>query len=156
MMSPLDENGGGSRADLERRQSERLVALLAEVLPRNRFWQAKFAEAGVSAADIRTPADLQRLSFTTKAELLGDQAAHAPYGTNVTYNLSAYSRLHQTSGTTGNPLRWLDTPQSWDWVLRCWEQLFGLMGLRQDDRLFFPFSFGPFLGFWAGFEGANR
>ena len=21
---------------------------------------------------------------------------------------------------------------------------------------FFPFSFGPFLGFWAGFEAANR
>jgi len=30
------------------------------------------------------------------------------------------------------------------------------MGLHRDDRLFFPFSFGPFLGFWAGFEGANR
>jgi phenylacetate-CoA ligase len=40
--------------------------------------------------------------------------------------------------------------------LETWRQLFGLMGLRRDDRLFFPFSFGPFLGFWAGFEGANR
>jgi phenylacetate-CoA ligase len=40
--------------------------------------------------------------------------------------------------------------------LENWRQLFGLMGLRPDDRLFFPFSFGPFLGFWAGFEGANR
>jgi phenylacetate-CoA ligase len=53
-------------------------------------------------------------------------------------------------------MRWLDTPASWNWVLECWRQLFGWMGLRPDDRLFFPFSFGPFLGFWAGFEGANR
>ena len=28
------------------------------------------------------------------------------------------------------------------------------MGLRRNDRLFFPFSFGPFLGFWLGFESA--
>jgi len=28
--------------------------------------------------------------------------------------------------------------------------------LRLDDRLVFPFSFGPFLGFWAAFEGAIR
>jgi phenylacetate-CoA ligase len=145
-----------SRTDLERQQSARLAALLAEVLPRNRFWRAKFAQAGVAPGAIRTPQDLQRLPFTSKAEILADQAAHPPYGTNLTYDLSRYSRLHQTSGTTGVPLRWLDTPQSWDAILGNWRQLFGLMGLRPDDRLFFPFSFGPFLGFWAGFEGANR
>ncbi|MGE5195029.1 MAG: phenylacetate--CoA ligase family protein [Deltaproteobacteria bacterium] len=145
-----------SRADLERYQSARLAALLAEILPRNRFWRAKFAAAGVTPADIQTPQDLRRLPFATKAEILADQAAHPPYGTNLTYDFSQYSRLHQTSGTTGVPLRWLDTPQSWEAILGNWRQLFGLMGLRRDDRLFFPFSFGPFLGFWAGFEGANR
>lgn len=31
-----------------------------------------------------------------------------------------------------------------------------LAGLQSWDRLFFPFSFGPFLGFWAAFEGALR
>jgi len=145
-----------SRAELKRRQSARLTALLAEVLPRNRFWQAKFAAVGLAAGDVRSADDLERLPFTTKAEILADQAAHPPYGTNLTYAAAEYTRLHQTSGTTGTPLRWLDTPRSWDWILGCWEQLFGLMGLQRDDRLFFPFSFGPFLGFWAGFEGANR
>ncbi len=130
--------------------------LLAEVLPRNRFWQSKFGAAGISAADINTLADLQKIPLTTKAEILADQAARPPYGTNLTYDVAGYSRLHQTSGTTGTPLRWLDTPASWVWILQTWRQLFGLMGLRRDDRLFFPFSFGPFLGFWAGFEGANR
>jgi phenylacetate-CoA ligase len=145
-----------SRADLERHQSARLAALLTEILPRNRFWQAKFAAAGVAAGDIRTPQDLCRLPYATKSEILGDQAAHPPYGSNLTYEVIRYSRLHQTSGTTGIPLRWLDTPQSWDTILGNWRQLFGLMGLHPEDRLFFPFSFGPFLGFWAGFEGANR
>ncbi len=144
-----------SRIDLERHQFNKLEKLLTELLPRNRFWQAKFAAAGLSARDIHGLQDLHRLPFTTKGDLLADQSAHPPYGTNLTYDAALYSRLHQTSGTTGNPLRWLDTPASWKWILRSWVQLFGLMGLRRDDRLFFPFSFGPFLGFWAGFEGAS-
>src|SRR5262249_32640011 len=90
------------------------------------------------------------------AELAADQLAGPPYGTNLTYPVARYSRLHQTSGTTGSPTRWLDTPQSWQKLLNSWEQLFAMMELQPKDRLFFAFSFGPFLGFWAGFEGANR
>lgn len=156
MSQPQTTTDIRSRAALVGYQFTHLAALLAEVLPRNRFWQAKFAAAGVDPLSIKTPQDLERLPFTTKAEILADQAAQPPYGTNLTYPPSQYSRLHQTSGTTGTPLRWLDTPQSWEVILGSWRQLFGLMGLRHDDRLFFPFSFGPFLGFWAGFEGANR
>jgi phenylacetate-CoA ligase len=65
-------------------------------------------------------------------------------------------RLHQTSGTTGRPLRWLDTADSWRWVLDCWEQIYRWMDVLADDVFAFPFSFGPFLGFWAAFEGACR
>lgn len=156
-MSAHDLRSGNlSRSELETEQGWRLVDLLKTVLPANRFWAARFAAAGLSAADIRTPADLRKLPLTTKAEILADQAAHPPYGSNLTWEASGYSRLHQTSGTTGVPLRWLDTPQTWEWILQSWQQLFGLMGLQREDRLFFPFSFGPFLGFWAGFEGANR
>lgn len=154
MTAPLPNKP--TRIELEGRQSQRLVQLLAEVAVVNPFWNAKFQQAGVDAAAILGRHDLARLPFTTKAEILADQLVHPPYGTNLTYPRSAYSRLHQTSGTTGSPMRWLDTPESWNWVLDCWRQLFGWMGLRSDDRLFFPFSFGPFLGFWAGFEGANR
>lgn len=145
-----------SRPELTRLQTGRLKALLAEILPRNRFWSTRLAAAQVHASDIDTLDDLQKLPFTTKAELLADQQANPPYGSNLTYDVVQYSRLHQSSGTTGVPLRWLDTPQSWDWILQSWAQLFRLLGLRREDRLFFPFSFGPFLGFWAGFEGANR
>ena len=122
----------------------------------NPFQQQRLTAAGVAPEDIRSIADLRRLPFTSKAELAADQVAHPPFGSNLTYPVERYSRLHQTSGTTGSPLRWLDTPESWDWLMQCWRQLFDMMGLRPADRLFFPFSFGPFLGFWAGFDGANR
>ncbi len=67
-----------------------------------------------------------------------------------------YIRFHQTSGTTGKPMRWLDNRESWDWVAACWDRIYQVAGIRRHDRLFFPFSFGPFLGFWGAFDAATR
>ena len=141
--------------ELREYQLTRLRGLLADVLPANRFYARKLA--GLDPAAIRTPADLARLPFTRKAELAADQADHPPYGSNLTFPAERYSRLHQTSGTsTGRPLRWLDTPESWEGVLNCWRISFPFMGLTPRDRVFFPFSFGPFIGFWSAFEAAAR
>jgi phenylacetate-CoA ligase len=145
------------RAEIDEWQSARLSELVEATVPANPFWTRTFAEAGIDSGSIRTVADLQRLPFTTKADLTEDQLRYPPYGSNLTFPRTTYCRLHQTSGTTtGRPLRWLDTPASWEWVLDCWSTIYRLLGLRRDDRLCFPFSFGPFLGFWAGFEGAAR
>ena len=35
-----------------------------------------------------------------------------------------YTRYNQTSSTTGHPLRWLDTNESWQWALDCWKAVF--------------------------------
>ena len=111
------------RADIEARQLELLQKLLVEIDGRNAFWTKKFAEAGMDCASIRSFDDFRRLPFCTKQELVDDQNAHPPYGTNLTFPLRDYRRLHQTSGTTGRPMRWLDTQQSWDWFMRCWAQI---------------------------------
>jgi phenylacetate-CoA ligase len=136
-------------------QAERLRALMS-VVPANDFYARKFAEVGLDPARVQAAEQLQALPFTTKAELLADQEAHPPYGTVHPLPRSRYCRLHQTSGTAGRPLRWLDTPESWQCLLGCWDTIFRVVGLREDDRLFFPFSFGPFLGFWTAFEAAAR
>jgi phenylacetate-CoA ligase len=136
------------RALLEDLQRRRLRALFDEILPRNPFYARKLAG--------HDPADFASLPFTTKQELFADQAKHPPYGSVLTYPLHRYCRLHQTSGTSGQPLRWLDTGASWEWMLGCWDAIFDVVELRRDDRLFFAFSFGPFLGFWTAFEAAAR
>lgn len=142
-------------AELLTGQLARLREMLRVILPGNRFYARKLA--GLHPDDLGTVEDFRRLPFTTKAELAADQAENAPYGTALTYPLEHYCRLHQTSGTsTGRPLRWLDTPESWEWLLDCWRASFPFMGLTRRDRVFFPFSFGPFLGFWTAFEAASR
>ena len=122
----------------------------------NAFLREKWGAAGIrSAGDLRDWNDFARLPFTSKGELIDDQAAAPPFGRNLTYPLDRYVRVHRTSGTSGQPLYWLDTQESWDWWARCWGFVLRGAGLGPSDRIFFPFSFGLFVGFWAGFEGSR-
>jgi phenylacetate-CoA ligase len=139
------------RAELAKFHLERLRELFDEIRPRNDYVAEKFRGKYIGSLE-----DLRLLPFTTKEELLADQQTHPPYGRNLTYPLTCYRRLHQTSGTTGKTLRWLDTAASWERLLQTWDTIFRWLGVTEKDRLFFPFSFGPFLGFWTAFEAAAR
>jgi phenylacetate-CoA ligase len=137
-------------------QWARLAAGLAEISASNPFWRGRLGAAGVrDPRDVASWDDFVRLPFLTKADLAADQIAAPPFGTNLTYPVERYLRVFQTSGTTGRPLRWLETDESWAWWARCWGFVFRGAGLGPGDRIFFPFSFGLFVGFWAGFEGAR-
>ena len=131
---------------------QRLSQLLNAVYGRNLFYTRKLDAAGLDVRALRFPDDLRRLPLTTKAELAEDQAANPPWGTALSEPLEKYTRYCQTSSTTGRPLRWIDTNESWQWVLDCWKEVYRAARVEPGDRVFFPFSFGPFLGFWAGFE----
>lgn len=144
------------RNALEEFQMHRFRMMLEEVLSGNGFYQRKLYDAGVrKAGDIKTLEDLYKLPFTTKQELTVDQIGNAPYGTNLTYPRDRYTKIHQTSGTTGEPLRCLDTDESWEWWARCWATVYRAVGVTSRDRVFFAFSFGPFIGFWSAYEGAK-
>jgi len=146
-----------SRTALEAEQLRRLRFLLAELmLENNPFWAPRLRAAGLDREVGGLEEFSERLPRVTKAELVEDQSSNPPYGTNLTYPLARYSRYHQTSGTTGAPLRWLDTEESWQAQLETWKQVLRVTGIGPEDRLFVPFSFGPFLGFWTAFEAAAQ
>ncbi|MCZ2342123.1 MAG: AMP-binding protein [Bacteroidales bacterium] len=147
----------GNRNSIIERQNQRLCRLVQHLSGRDSFSGRKFRASGLSPHQFRGIADLPTIPFTCKAELIADQQHHPIYGSVLTECGDAYCRMHQTSGTTtGRPLRWADTPASWDWLLSCWQAGFTIMGLAASDRAYFPFSFGPFLGFWTAFEAAAR
>lgn len=135
------------RADQLRRVSRGIDILLHQTP----FWRERLHP-------VRTWDDYARLPLTGKAELVAEQAAHPPFGRLLTFPLEAYTRLHQTSGSSGGaPLRWLDTAESWEWWTRIWaEQVLPAAGVTARDRVFLAFSFGPFIGFWSAFAGAER
>lgn len=132
---------------------QKLNDLIHAILPANRFYAEKLGALGTFSglSDFT-----ERVPFTTKDELAANREQHPPYGTTHTFPLSNYHRFHQTSGTRGKPLIWLDDPDNWTWILDNWEWVWRGAGVKPGDTAFFPFSFGPFLGFWAGFEAATR
>ena len=133
-----------------------LNELLRQTIPGNAFYTHKILERSVPR-EFHTLQDFTAaFPFTTKNEIARDQEQHPLYGSNLTFPLERYSRFHQTSGTSGKPLRWLDTPESWDQLVRCWSEVFQAAGVTQKDAAYFAFSFGPFLGFWLAFEAAAR
>lgn len=131
-------------------QRRKLADLLAAARATNSFYRHKLHDMRFDP--LTDP--LHALPFTTRAELEASQLAQTPYGTNLTYPIERYIRYCQTSGTGGAPLRWLDTRESWRWVTKCWGIIFTAAGVRPGDRLIFPFSFGPFLGFWGAFDSS--
>jgi phenylacetate-CoA ligase len=143
-----------AREGIEKEQLKRLRRMLPAILPANKFYRTKFVDAGFT--QVESLEQFRNLPFTTKAELVEDQQQHPPFGSDLTYPEERYIRVHQTSGTTGKPLYWLDTEESWDWWAKCWKVIFQAASVRSEDRIYFPFSFGPFIGFWAGWEGARK
>lgn len=138
------------RTALAAQQLDRLQTLLRS-LESNRFYASRLPAQINSLSEFA-----QLVPFTRKEDFVADQKDNPPYGTNLTYPLESYTRFCQTSSTTGSPLRWLDTTGSWDWMIRCWTRVFEAAGAQPGDRVFFAFSFGPFLGFWVAYDAASR
>lgn len=145
-----------TRAAIESTQLARLQSLLDRTLESNVFYRAKFHQAGLTRPVASLAEFTSHAPFTFKHELAADQQHNPPYGTNLAYPVADYNRMHQTSGTTAAPLRWLDTAQSWSTLLDSWVRVFEMSGVTAQDRVLFPFAFGPFCGFWMAFEAAVR
>ena len=148
--------GFPDRAEIEARQLASIRALISALIPHNRYYTHKLNEAGLSP-DLSSLNDFTAaMPFTTKQELSEDHRLNPPFGSNLTYPLERYTRFSQTSGTSGIPLRWMDTTESWGWMVGNWVEVLRASGVGPQDRIFFAFSFGPFLGFWTAFEAGVR
>ena len=150
--------GDYERADrmlISARQGQALSVLIRSIHGRSHFYTRKLDSAGIDTAlPIRVPDELDRLPLTTKAELVADQEASPPWGSVLSEPIDRYVRYNHTSGTTGRPLRWLDTAVSWQWAVDCWKAVYGGARVGAADRIFFAFSFGPFFGFWTAYDAA--
>ena len=94
----LDAEERMSRGEIAALQLERLQQTVRHAYANVPLYTRKFDEAGVHPEDIRTLADVQRLPFTTKADLRETY----PFGM-FAVPMSDVARIHASSGTTGRP-----------------------------------------------------
>lgn len=135
---------------LDRYQLARFNELLDAILPDNAFYAAKLRDV---PRPLQSLEGLAAIPYTFKQELFHERHPD-DLAKNLTWPAERYVRLHQTSGTRGRPLGVLDTAGDWAWWLDCWQFVFDAAGLTPGDRVLFPFSFGPYIGFWSAFEAA--
>ena len=144
------------RNELEALQLEQLRTLVAELIPGNRFYSGKYAAAAITF-DVASLNDFSgRFPFTTKDELVADQSANPPFGTNLTYSLRPLHTLSSNQRNRRLTPAMARHPGELGWMLENWQQVFTAAGAKPGDRVYFAFSFGPFIGFWLAFESAAK
>ncbi len=139
-----------SRADLQAYQLGRLNELLMTI--RNRpFYRDRLANI---ALPLQNWDEFRTIPFLVKSDLIPPSVGDAARIFDLPR--SNYSRLHQTSGTRGFPLPVLDTPDDWQWWLRCWDHVLEAAEVNNEDVAMMAFSFGPFIGFWTANDALIR
>jgi len=127
-----------------------LKSLVKRLEEKSPFYQERFKESGVRAADIQTMADFEKLPFTDK----GDLRKAYPLGLQAVPD-SEVVRIHSSSGTTGTPVIIPYTAKDVeDWAImfsRCYEYA----GMTNEDRIQITPGYGLWtagIGFQAGAE----
>lgn len=139
------------RPEIEKLQVERLRAGIDRVLKTVPFYKKKLSEAGVTAGIIRSLEDLNRLPFTTKADLRDNY----PFGL-VAVPMKEVIRLHASSGTTGKPTVVAYTRND----IALWSDLmartYAAAGVTADDVVHNAYGYGLFTGGLGFHYGAER
>ena len=135
----------------ERTRLERLNALLERTRATNQFQRQRLPELPLASLEA-----LKRVPLVSKEMLVADQAARPPYGTNLSFGPEQFTQLHRTSGTRGPGLMILNTTEDWGWWRRCMAVVLRAAGIGPGDRVALAYSFGPYLLFWASYEGVDE
>jgi phenylacetate-CoA ligase len=145
-----DEVEAASREEIERLQLARLRDGLDRVSSRVPFYRNKLIERGISADDVLSKQDIDRLPFTTKSDLRDNY----PFGM-LAVPMTEVIRIHASSGTTGKPTVVAYTRND----ISLWSELmaraYAAAGVTGDDVIHNAYGYGLFtggLGFHYGAE----
>ena len=145
-----------SREAMRKLQGEKLRAIVQHAWDHSPFYRRKLEEANLTPDKIRSIKDVSRLPFITKEDLRQRQEASPPWGDILTLKAEECQRVHLTSGTTGKPLKILDTAEDWSKFCHIYARNLYAYGIRKTDMVMPAFSFGPWIGFWAGFYACQE
>lgn len=132
-------------------QDARLRHTLAHLESSVSFYQEQWREQGSNLAEVRGVRDLHRLPFTRKDDLR-DQY---PFGM-LAVPSQEVSRIHASSGTTGNPTVVAYTPADIDLFAEVCARSLYAAGARPDMKLHNAYGYGLFTGGLGMHYGGER
>ncbi len=139
------------RPELEKLQLERLKKAVAWATERVPFYQRLYAEAGVSADDLKSLEDIARLPFTVKQDLRD----HYPFGM-FAVPVNDLKQVHATSGTTGKMTVTGYTDSDMEVWAEVMARVYTAGGATADDIVHNAYGYGLFTGGLGFHIGAER
>lgn len=156
MTTPTQDLSRASRDEVTAHQSRALTRQLSYLAESSPFYQAKFAEAAISFADITGLDDLHRLPFTEKSELRASQQSHPPLGSHAAADPIDVVRVHASSGTTGKPSYVGVTAKDAEIWADVAARVYRCQGVGPDDVALHGLALGFFVGGLPIAEGVQR
>ncbi|TCL55682.1 phenylacetate-CoA ligase [Kineothrix alysoides] len=132
-------------------QGARLVKTVDRVYHSVPFYRRKMQNIGIEPGDIRGIEDLERLPFTTKADL----RENYPFGLFAVPQ-SEIIRIHASSGTTGKATVVGYTRKDLDIWSECVARAFTMAGVSKDDIIQVAYGYGLFTGGLGAHNGAEK
>ena len=129
------------RGEIEELQLGNLKTAVKKAYENVPFYRKKLDEAGLKPEDIKSLKDIEKIPFTTKADLRDNY----PYGL-FAVPMKKIVRVHASSGTTGKPIvvgYTKDDLENWS---ECIARIVSAAGACDDDIAQVVFGYGLFTG----------
>lgn len=111
-----------------------LISHLSYILDYSQFYIDKYALLGIRADFAKNVANFEALPFTTKSDILNEQAEYPPFGRLATLaDGHDHRRVHITSGSSGRPVYIVMTSNDASDTLAAGIRAFRCAGLTADD-----------------------
>lgn len=130
-----------SRSDIASDQLTKLKRLVKYCYDNSPFYRKRFDYAGISPDDIKSLKDIERIPFTTKADLRDNY----PFGM-FAVPTKQITRIHASSGTTGKPTVVGYTANDIDAWSDCMARLVTAAGADDTSIVQICFGYGLFTG----------
>lgn len=127
---------------------------LAYVYDNSSFYKKKWGL--LNREEILDSDNFRNLPFTTKSEILSDQAQNPPFGSNLCVNMSSIRRIHKTSGTTNAPVIIALTENDIAHVVEVGGACFTASGLTQQDTVMHCLNYNMWAGGFTDHQSLER
>jgi phenylacetate-CoA ligase len=137
--------------ELQKFQLQKLKETVAWAYEKIPFYKKALDDKGVKAEDLKSVADIAKLSFTVKNDLRDNY----PFGL-CAVPLKNVVRIHASSGTTGKPITGPYTAEDLEQWTECMARNLSAAGVRPDDIVQNAYGYGLFTGGLGFHQGASR
>src|SRR5579863_845219 len=127
----VDESQWWDRKKLEEYQFEEFQKLLRIAFDSVPFYQRRYGDAGLRYDDIQTPADIRKLPVLERDDVKGFKEELC----STTYHGKLLA--HSTGGSTGTPVQFYRTPESYDWRTAVTSRSYAWTGAGLGERVLY-------------------